>query len=143
MEKKLSIVIAIIVLIAVAGGSYYLGTLSGTDKKMEFPRQNGAPTNMNGTNKLGQNNANSGEIISRDEQSITIKLTNGGSKIIFLSDSTKVSQIADRTIDDLQIGDNVIIQGTTNSDGTVTASTIQEKPFDQGQMPTEQLVAPQ
>ena len=48
--------------------------------------------------------AASGEIIGKDEESITVNLRDGGSKIIFFSNSTKITKTADGAQEDLKQG---------------------------------------
>ena len=69
-----------------------------------------------------------GSVLSKDAQSITVSVQGGGTKIIFFSDTTKFSKSVDGTIDDVQVGSQVIANGTPNQDGSVTASLIQLRP---------------
>jgi len=73
-----------------------------------------------------------GEIISSDDKSITVKLTDGGSKIVILSDNTEINQAANATKDDLKAGEKVAVFGQENSDGSVTAQSIQLNPVLRG-----------
>lgn len=66
-----------------------------------------------------------GEVVSLDEQSLTLKTPDGGSKIVFFSTSTTVSEMAQGSKDDIEIGKQIIIGGDENSDGSYTARTIQ------------------
>jgi hypothetical protein len=74
-----------------------------------------------------------GEIISQDNSSLTIKLRDGGSKIVFFSADTKISKMDAGSLADLKIGESVMANGTANADGSVTAATIQLTPAFVGQ----------
>ncbi|MEW6610236.1 MAG: biotin/lipoyl-binding protein [Patescibacteria group bacterium] len=59
---------------------------------------------------------------------VGVKLQDGGSKIIILSDATKVTKTDEGTVNDLTVGTRVAVTGTSNSDGSVSAQTIQIRP---------------
>ncbi|MBU6389409.1 hypothetical protein KGQ71_02735 [Patescibacteria group bacterium] len=69
-----------------------------------------------------------GRIISKDSQSITIKMNDGSTKIIYLSSSTAVTATTAATTDDLKVGTEVTATGTPNSDGSIAAQTVQIRP---------------
>lgn len=69
-----------------------------------------------------------GEIIAKDDESITVKLQDGGSKIIFISDETSISKTEESTADSLIENAQVLVFGSQNSDGSITANNIQLNP---------------
>jgi len=69
-----------------------------------------------------------GSILSLDSKSLTIKLQDGGSRIVFFSSSTPITKNTTGSLSDLQVGTNVLIQDTQNTDGSVTANGIQLRP---------------
>lgn len=71
----------------------------------------------------------SGEILSADEKSITVKLMDGSSKIVILSEKTSIHKAAEATKDDLTAGVRINVFGTENADGSVTAANIQLNPM--------------
>jgi len=86
--------------------------------------RNGTGQGRNGTN----GGSFTGEIISKDDRSIVIKMPDGGSKIIFYSESTKVTKFTDGNSDDLTVGKTVSASGTSNQDGSMTAQSVQLRP---------------
>lgn len=69
-----------------------------------------------------------GEIIQSDATSATVKLADGSTKIVILTDKTTINKAEAATKDDLKIGQTIAVFGSENSDGTVTAQTVQLNP---------------
>lgn len=91
--------------------------------------------------RAGGGGVTAGQIIAKDANSITVQLGNGGatqqpggavqgsgSKIIFLDSNSKVSKQTTGTITDLTVGTEVSVTGTTNSDGSINAQSVQIRP---------------
>jgi len=68
-----------------------------------------------------------GEVVLKDDTSLTVKLRDGGSKIIILSSDTVVIKSATGTSEDLLVGGQVTVTGEADSSGVITAKTIQVK----------------
>jgi len=69
-----------------------------------------------------------GQIISKDATSITVSLASGGSKLIILDNTTPITKQAIGTLSDLAVGTNVMVTGTANPDGSVSATAVQIRP---------------
>ena len=124
---------------ALAGGSFYGGMKYGENKTTQgIDQQRQQRFQQMGTSASGAaggrpgnqagNNFVTGEIISKDEKSITVKLQDGGSKIIFFSDTTGVSKFTTGSSSDLEVGKTVMITRKINQDGSITAQSIQLRP---------------
>ncbi|MGA3292219.1 MAG: hypothetical protein ABSC49_03700 [Candidatus Microgenomates bacterium] len=69
-----------------------------------------------------------GSVLSVDSNSMTVKLANGSTKIVLLSGSTTYTNTASAAVTDIKTGINVAVAGTANSDGSVTAGSVQLNP---------------
>jgi hypothetical protein len=56
---------------------------------------------------------------------LTLKGRDGGSKVIVVTDTTKVLKSVTGVKSDVKTGSSVVIMGTQNSDGSITAETLQ------------------
>lgn len=103
------------------GGGYYAGTKHVT---AQVPQRMGQRFQQSGM----RNNFTGGEIIAKDDKSVTIKTRDGGSKIIFFSGTTEVGKFVTGAVTDLEIGKTITVMGAANSDGSITATSLQLRP---------------
>ena len=141
MEK---IIIPVIVVVVVGIGAFYAGTKYSSAKSLTGARTAGggggfanlSPEERQARiNELGVagfvgrgrngNNSAAGDIIAKDEKSITIKLRDGGSKIVFFSNTTSILKAVEGSVNDLVVGEQVTAQGGVNTDGSISAQSIQ------------------
>lgn len=138
MPQKNIITILIIVIIVIAPASFYGGikyagkraTAAQDARGARFPGagRQGAPGAMDANNRMRGGGLVNGEVLKIDDKSITVKLADGGSKTVYLSEATNINKFADGTKNDLQIGVNVMINGSANQDGSVMAQMVQIRP---------------
>lgn len=67
----------------------------------------------------------SGEILNIDDKSATIKTRDGGSRIILFASTTPIYKSVAGTSADLKVGEQVLVMGTSGSDGSIVAESIQ------------------
>lgn len=81
----------------------------------------------NGGGRMGMRPV-AGEIISSDATSLTVKMGDGSSKIVILSEKTSINTASTASRSALTTGSQVAVFGTSNADGSVTAQSIQLTP---------------
>lgn len=130
-NKVVTVVVVGVLLMAVAffgGMKYSQSQVVGQKGEGIYTGQQGKfGGGMNGNRAKGANVV-TGEILSMDDESVTLKLVSGGSKIVLLSDKTQVVKSVEGSKADLKQGLNLVITGAANADGSVTAENIQIRP---------------
>lgn len=137
MDKKLVIGVIASFVIGVGAGYIAPHPASGAPSaRGQFgnTRTNGArPASMN---------AAFGSITAKDANTITLSLggsnassTNGtasGSRIVIYDPSTQVEKTVSGSMSDLTVGTSVLVNGSANADGSITAQSIQIRPAGSG-----------
>jgi len=145
MKKNLYLFL-VVGAVAIAGGSFYGGMQYQKSRQPAsardfFAQQTGGRVGSftGGQQAIRRDAANggmtAGEVVSKDDTSVTLSLQDGGSKIVLLASSTNIGMMAEGTADDLSEGTSVIVTGSSNADGSITASMIQIRPEGDDQMP--------
>ncbi|MDO8558674.1 MAG: DUF5666 domain-containing protein [bacterium] len=143
-----NLIIAVVAAAAISGAASFFGGMKyaqsknsggfdraafqnmSAEERQQMFAQRGGGTSGGRLRGTGQNGGGfmGGEILSRDDKSLTIKLRDGESKIVFYSDSSEISQFVSGDSADLEVGKTVTINGTPNADGSITAQSIQIRP---------------
>jgi hypothetical protein len=124
-------IIAIIVLIVGGGAGFFAGMKYQQSKTPVFAGRNGGGfggARGGGGTRNGFTPVN-GQIINNGNNSITVQLPDGSSKIVLVTGSTQINKASLGTAADLTNGQKVAVFGSTNSDGSVTAQNIQINPI--------------
>lgn len=119
----------IIFLLVVGGGGFLGGMKYQEMQKPIGQRSFGAGAGgRGGQGQFRGNRPVAGDIIKSDTTSITVKLQDGSSKIVLVSDKTQINKASAATRADLNVGEKVAVFGQENPDGSVTAQNVQLNP---------------
>ncbi len=142
MNKNTMIVVAVVLVIIAAGGGFFGGMMyqKNQTSSLGVTGTNGSRQGGNFAGRLGGQNSNfrpvRGQVLNMDNNSLTVKMSDGSTKIVVLSSSTSFVQSTKAALSDVKTGDTVNVVGTQNSDGSVTAQDVQINP------PQQQMRAP-
>lgn len=155
-EKKNTVLLPILVSCLLVGAGAFFGgmkfaeakspanrlgnfqNLSAEERQQRFQQGGGAGSmgrRLGG--QMGGTNFVSGEVLSKDDKSVTLKLIDGGSKILFLSSSTTVMMSSAGSLNDVKVGETISANGSSNSDGSITAQSLQIRPKMMGGIPAQ------
>ncbi len=146
--KKQTLVIGVVLALVLLGGSFYGGMQYGARNTAAKSQSTAGGRNFGGAIGAGQRGAAGqgmqsgsqrsgantgggftvGQIVSKDDTSVTVKTNDGGSKIIFFSSSTSIDKSVSGASSDLSVGQQITANGKINPDGSVVAQNIQIRP---------------
>jgi FtsP/CotA-like multicopper oxidase with cupredoxin domain len=135
VSMKNNILIPVIITAVIVGAASFFGGMkyaqSQQNSRQSAFGQRTGNTGINGQNRTGRAGGSGvfGDIINADNTSITVKLQDGSSKIVLLSDTTTIGKMTEGSKSDLTAGQRVSVFGTTNADGSVTAQNVQLNPL--------------
>ena len=144
MKKWMIALIAVLVVAGVGAGGYFLGMKAGEQKVLDNPslvfqrmRSQGGQIQIGGqfpgageapeTGRGGvqfQGGGLAGTIESVTGTTVVIK-TEQGSVTVQTTDSTLIEKNVSVTVAELAVGENVMVSGSKNDDGSYTARSIQ------------------
>jgi hypothetical protein len=133
MNKK--IITAVLAIIIIGGASFYGGIKFDQNQKQVATAsragQFGGINNGFRSGRMGGVNGGLvvGSIVSKDANSVTVKMQDGSTKIILISQTTHINKSATGSIADLLVNTSVSVNGTTNSDGSLNAESVQIRPM--------------
>lgn len=138
MDNKL--IGAVLVTAVVVGGGSFFGGMKYQEAKTPAAGQRFAQ----GQNPFGQARQGgqmgqgmrsglsgliNGEVVAKDASSVMLKLTDGGSKIIFYNASTTVNKQSAGSLSDITTGTTIVVSGKADKDGSITAGMMQIRPM--------------
>lgn len=152
--KNMNLVIAVVASGVVFGGLGFWGGKFYSSNRIDDNFAGNRINNQNGrgmmTNKRDGQNSNTnkaagngmtrgggmivGEVSSIDGESMTVKQSDGSSKIIVLTNTTKYTISAESSREKLSVGTKIAVMGETTTDGSTTATSVELNPALRGQV---------
>ncbi len=126
--------IGLVVSALVVGGASFYGGIQY--QKSQAPVRGQFSTGVGGaggfagrTGGRGIGGFTAGKILSVGNGSLTLQsMTSSSTEIVLTGPSTQIEKTVAGSGSDLSVGSNVVVTGTPNSDGSLTAASIQIRP---------------
>lgn len=136
MNRSLKIVLGLILLLAVAGGSFYGGTLYGKNQAQAsfaaarqrgglLANAQGTPFPGMGQRNLQQSGMLFGQITTIEDGTMVVTDVNGKQVQVKVTDTTLIEKQASVSLSDLAAGEIVLVSGRQEADGSITARSVQ------------------
>jgi hypothetical protein len=142
--NKQSLIIGIITALVAGSLAFYGGTVYAKSQTPQGSLRGsfaGAPgggsmaAGKQAGARAGGGGMTAGSVVSNDGTSLVVSLASGGSKNVLISDSTQFLSLQKAAASDVKQGISVMVTGTPNADGSVTATMIQIRPADGQDIP--------
>lgn len=150
MKRGVIALVAVVVLAAVGGGAYYYGTTVGEKRVLQnpqlifqqmgagleggqgrfqgqFPGQGAFPSGTPQASQRGTLLQGGGLMgtIEKIEGNTLVITTDDGDVSVQTTDTTLIEKTMSVDVEDLELGERVIVSGSENEDGSYTARSIQ------------------
>jgi len=138
MNRTARIILGIVILVLVAGAAFYGGMVYGKSQAQAAftARRQGGFTGANGQGLPGATGGASGrggmlfgQIKEIGDGALTVTDNNGKESKVKVTDTTLIEKQASVKLNDLAPGETVMISGSTGTDGTITARSVQVAPM--------------
>jgi hypothetical protein len=136
MKTKISLLTSIILILICSGICFFVGYKCNKNNRANFNpmemknnmSEREMPTdNRNGSKGPNFNNQITGSISSISDGNFTVQMENGSSNIVYLSNDTYIGQMTQVSKESLATGTQVLILGSSSTDGTFIAESVQIK----------------
>lgn len=121
-----TVILTIILIIAAGIGGFFVGKSHHSSRYTFGYTSAGFAARRN----IGNPNIQAirGKIISSSNGVLTISLLGGNSKLVVIGSNTTITKSSTASASDLTAGNQVMVLGAINSDGSITAKSIQINP---------------
>lgn len=146
--KNQNIIIACVITAFIAGGvgfvahgkiqDRYQGTgRMGDNNARQFMMDNrdddeqgrGKFNKGDGQGMMGRGPAQTGEVTAKDAKTLTLKMSDGSTKLVILSDTTSYRASTESSLDKVEVGTKIAAFGTQSTDGSTVATSIEINPM--------------